>query len=85
MSRAPLHTTTVRFDAATWTDVCRESTRLSVPRATYIREATQARIARTPTCLELHDLGARLDAAEAKLVAIFEAGRRARQRAEQTG
>jgi hypothetical protein len=39
MARGRLHTTTVRFDADTWTEIVAESDRLGIAHAEYIRGA----------------------------------------------
>jgi hypothetical protein len=60
-----LHQTTVRFDAESWEQVGIHAARLGVHRATFIREATQARIARGDARDEIRQLCERVDRLEA--------------------
>jgi hypothetical protein len=71
-----LHQTTVRFNAESWEQVGIHSARLGVPRATFIREATQARIARGDARDEIRQLCERVDRLEATVTRAL----RARQR-----
>ncbi len=71
-----LHQTTVRFDAETWEQVGIHADRLGLHRAAFIREATQARIARSDARDEIRRLCERVDRLEATVTRAL----RARQR-----
>lgn len=71
-----LHQTTVRFDAETWEQVGIHADRLGLHRAAFIREATQARIARGDTRDEIRQICERVDRLEACITRAL----RARQR-----
>lgn len=65
-----LRTTTVRFDNDSWLDLCREADRLGIARSQYIREATQARVARGALADELCQLEGRVARVERVLARI---------------
>jgi hypothetical protein len=71
-----MHQTTVRFDAESWEQIGIHSARLGLPRAVFIREATQARVARGDARDELRQLCERVDRLEACVTRVL----RARQR-----
>lgn len=59
-----LHTTTVRFDADAWEQVGVHADRLGLARSAFIRDATQARIARCEVHDEIRQLHDRIDRLE---------------------
>jgi hypothetical protein len=75
-----MRATTVRFDEDSWLDLCREADRLGVARAQYIREATQARVARAAVAVELRELEGRVARLERAVVVVVGMLRRARRR-----
>ena len=81
-----MRTTTVRFDEETWTDIQRESQRLGIAHAEFIRGAVHRRLGRLAEADRLTELEHRLDAFEdrlasvARLVTSLSAAIRARRR-----
>lgn len=75
-----LHTTTVRFDADAWAALSAEADRLGVAKATYIREATLARVAGSGSRSELGVMQQRLASLERRVGRLAEALARSSRR-----
>ncbi|MBB4662887.1 hypothetical protein [Conexibacter arvalis] len=82
-----MRTTTVRFDEETWADIQRESQRLGIAHAEFIRGAVHRRLGRLAEADRITELEQRLDAVVdrlarvARLVSRLSTAIRARRRA----
>jgi len=65
-----VRTTTVRFDEETWADIQRESERLGIAHAEFIRGAVHRRLGRLAEADRLVDLERQLEAVTARLARV---------------
>ena len=65
-----MRTTTVRFDEETWADIQRESERLGIAHAEFIRGAVHRRLGRLAEADRLVDLERQLEAVTARLARV---------------
>lgn len=65
-----MRTTTVRFDEETWADIQRESQRLGIAHAEFIRGAVHRRLGRLAEADRVAQLESRIDAVAVRLTSV---------------
>jgi hypothetical protein len=65
-----VRTTTVRFDEETWADIQRESQRLGIAHAEFIRGAVHRRLGRLAEADRITELERRIDAVADRLTSL---------------